>query len=137
MKLDIVESPCIGRCSTTYGGDECRGCFRTVEQIRDWFQLPNDQLIEIQKQRFLKIETIAAEHAQVDDLDALERALEKYHVRYYADAPALVQVVDILRGRNGVIDGFVEDGFSPLQAGISSADLFNKIETALRNSVDI
>lgn len=28
--------PCIGRCTTTTGDHICKGCGRTVEEIRDW-----------------------------------------------------------------------------------------------------
>ena len=28
--------PCRGRCSHNVGGDICRGCGRTVEEVRDW-----------------------------------------------------------------------------------------------------
>lgn len=28
--------PCRGRCSHNVGDDICRGCGRTVEEVRDW-----------------------------------------------------------------------------------------------------
>lgn len=28
--------PCVGECTTTTGDTVCRGCGRTVEEIRDW-----------------------------------------------------------------------------------------------------
>jgi hypothetical protein len=30
------ESPCVGRCSTTYGDDVCKGCGRTFEEVINW-----------------------------------------------------------------------------------------------------
>lgn len=28
--------PCVGRCSLSFGGDLCRGCGRTIDEVRDW-----------------------------------------------------------------------------------------------------
>lgn len=32
----LSDSPCIGRCSTTWGDIVCQGCGRTEIEIRDW-----------------------------------------------------------------------------------------------------
>jgi predicted Fe-S protein YdhL (DUF1289 family) len=32
----LADSPCIGRCSTTYGDEICQGCGRSNKQIREW-----------------------------------------------------------------------------------------------------
>jgi predicted Fe-S protein YdhL (DUF1289 family) len=35
--VSLSQNPCTGVCSTTYGVDEqCAGCGRTLEEIRDW-----------------------------------------------------------------------------------------------------
>ena len=35
--VSLSQNPCTGVCSTTYGLDEqCSGCGRTLEEIRDW-----------------------------------------------------------------------------------------------------
>ena len=35
--VSLAQNPCTGVCSTTYGADEqCAGCGRTLEEIRDW-----------------------------------------------------------------------------------------------------
>ena len=37
----LDDTPCIGICSATQWGDAiCKGCGRTVTEIRDWNQLP-------------------------------------------------------------------------------------------------
>jgi len=30
------DSPCVGRCSTAYGDEICRGCGRTFEEVINW-----------------------------------------------------------------------------------------------------
>ena len=35
--VSLSQNPCTGVCTTTYGlGEQCAGCGRTLEQIRDW-----------------------------------------------------------------------------------------------------
>ena len=44
---DAAANPCRGVCSTATGDYVCRGCGRTVDEIRDWNTLTRDQKIEI------------------------------------------------------------------------------------------
>ena len=43
--LSLAASPCVGVCSTSVmpDDDRCKGCGRTVEEIRDWLILPDFQ----------------------------------------------------------------------------------------------
>ena len=36
-------TPCVSKCSTSTGDKICRGCGRTVEQIRDWHSYSDDK----------------------------------------------------------------------------------------------
>ena len=36
LERDAACNPCVGVCSTTTGDAVCRGCGRTVDEIRDW-----------------------------------------------------------------------------------------------------
>lgn len=40
-------SPCEGKCSLGLGGDICRGCGRTIEEVRDWNTLTDCEKIEV------------------------------------------------------------------------------------------
>ena len=40
-------SPCIGRCSHNVGDDICKGCGRTIPEVRDWNQYSSEQKIEV------------------------------------------------------------------------------------------
>ncbi|ENW48658.1 hypothetical protein F917_02530 [Acinetobacter baumannii NIPH 67] len=35
-KMKLLKTPCIGKCSTTFGDDVCRGCRRFSEEIIQW-----------------------------------------------------------------------------------------------------
>lgn len=42
-------SPCIGRCSHNVGDYVCKGCGRTVEEVRDWNTLSPAEKIAVKE----------------------------------------------------------------------------------------
>ena len=42
-----MKTPCIGVCSTSLGDDVCRGCGRTLEEIRDWAAMTDEGREEV------------------------------------------------------------------------------------------
>lgn len=51
---DEIDSPCIGVCSIDESTGFCHGCYRTVEEIKAWWNMsPTDQkqLLEELEQR--------------------------------------------------------------------------------------
>lgn len=41
--MKFKRSPCVGLCSTTYGDDICRGCYRTRHEVVEWNRLTDEQ----------------------------------------------------------------------------------------------
>ena len=42
-------SPCVGRCSHNVGDEICRGCGRSIPEVRDWNQYSSEKKIEIKR----------------------------------------------------------------------------------------
>ena len=38
-----IQSPCIGVCSMDDSTGFCQGCYRSMDEIRDWWDLDNAQ----------------------------------------------------------------------------------------------
>lgn len=38
-----IQSPCIGVCSMNENTGYCYGCYRTIEEIQQWWDLNNQQ----------------------------------------------------------------------------------------------
>lgn len=49
MRTTPTGSPCVGRCSLSFGGDFCRGCGRSVEEVRDWNTYSPEQKIAVKE----------------------------------------------------------------------------------------
>lgn len=41
--LSRPDTPCRGTCSHNVGDDICRGCLRTIEEVRDWPGMTREQ----------------------------------------------------------------------------------------------
>jgi hypothetical protein len=42
-RISSVQSPCVGICRLIPGTVVCEGCFRTVDEIRDWLAMSDDE----------------------------------------------------------------------------------------------
>ncbi len=54
VMIEEVQSPCIGVCSMNDATGYCHGCYRTVEEIKDWWDMnPSAQknLLEVLDER--------------------------------------------------------------------------------------
>jgi len=49
-----IPSPCIGVCAMNESSGLCEGCFRTIDEIRAWWDMDNDgkaQVMQVIEQR--------------------------------------------------------------------------------------
>lgn len=46
-KKNLVDTPCIGICSTSLGDEVCIGCGRTFDEVRLWNTLSDPEKIAI------------------------------------------------------------------------------------------
>lgn len=37
--IEDIVSPCIGVCSMNQESGQCEGCYRTIEEIREWWNM--------------------------------------------------------------------------------------------------
>ncbi|HEY0893387.1 MAG TPA: DUF1289 domain-containing protein [Cellvibrio sp.] len=58
MSEQEIASPCVGVCSMDEATGFCQGCFRTLEEIRQWWDMDNATKTEV-------IKTAAAREAAV------------------------------------------------------------------------
>lgn len=50
MSEQEIQSPCVGVCSMDEATGFCQGCFRTIEEIRQWWDLDQSAKAEVIKQ---------------------------------------------------------------------------------------
>jgi predicted Fe-S protein YdhL (DUF1289 family) len=45
--MQEIQSPCIGICAMNEVSGLCAGCFRTIEEIAQWWDMTNTQRSEV------------------------------------------------------------------------------------------
>ncbi|HWU33864.1 MAG TPA: DUF1289 domain-containing protein [Methylovorus sp.] len=45
----VVSSPCIGVCAMNEETGLCEGCFRTIDEIREWWDMSSQQRHEVKE----------------------------------------------------------------------------------------
>ena len=43
MGIEDIVSPCIGVCAINDNNGFCHGCYRTVEEIREWWNMTDEE----------------------------------------------------------------------------------------------
>ena len=43
MGIEDIVSPCIGVCAINDSNGFCQGCYRTVEEIREWWNMTDEE----------------------------------------------------------------------------------------------
>jgi predicted Fe-S protein YdhL (DUF1289 family) len=43
MGIEDIVSPCIGVCAMNDSNGLCHGCYRTVEEIREWWNMTDEE----------------------------------------------------------------------------------------------
>ncbi|AGN79171.1 DUF1289 domain-containing protein [Pseudomonas putida] len=68
MLNQLINTPCVGRCSTVFGDRVCRGCHRFQQEVIDWNVYPG----EVKENIWARLEAmvIAAMTTRVDVIDS-------------------------------------------------------------------
>lgn len=80
----IIDTPCIGICSTVFGDTYCRGCKRHFKEIIEWNTYTPQQKQEIFSRLSKTQSKIVQEFLVITDAEILLQQLHTHHIRYYA-----------------------------------------------------
>ena len=61
--FEPIQSPCVGVCTMNESTGFCQGCYRTIEEIRQWGDMASDQ----KSQLLTELEQRQIELASFDD----------------------------------------------------------------------
>ncbi len=76
-----TETPCIGICSTIYGDEICRGCFRTYQDIIDWNIYPDTTKLAILDSLNAQAVAILKERIEIINLELLKAKCNQFKVK--------------------------------------------------------
>jgi len=73
-------SPCIGFCSTTYGDDICRGCYREVKEVLQWRELALENKADYYEQVAYYAESFLKDKVTIIDPNLFEDLCKRYKI---------------------------------------------------------
>ena len=92
-----IRTPCIGICSTTYGGDVCRGCKRFAHEVIDWNKYSEDQK-QLVWDRLSRLATeVVSPRLAIFDIELMSQTLRSLGVRYHVDQSPAFGAMELLR----------------------------------------
>lgn len=77
---DLIASPCVGFCSTTYGDDYCKGCYRHFQEVIHWESLASEKKRSFYQKIAPIVENILGKSIEIVDQELFEQACSYYRV---------------------------------------------------------
>ena len=76
-----LETPCVGICSTIYGDDICRGCFRSLTEITYWNAYTKAQKSVVLSRLNTHITAIVASKLEITSTQVLQQKCQQHHIK--------------------------------------------------------
>ena len=97
MNAQRIRTPCIGICSTTYGGDVCRGCKRFAHEVIDWNRYSEEQKQLVWDRLTKLVIEVVTPRLAIHDIDLMSLTLRSLGVRYHLDQAPEFGALELLR----------------------------------------
>jgi predicted Fe-S protein YdhL (DUF1289 family) len=97
MDKSVIDTPCIGICSTVYGDVVCRGCKRFYREIIDWNGFDHSQKHAVYQRLSTLMSQVVMRFLRVLDDDLLKQQLKNHSIRFHSTDDALCWAHHLLR----------------------------------------
>lgn len=108
----MIETPCIGICSTVYGDDVCRGCKRRFDEVIHWNGLDDNARGDIWKRLNQQASQAIEGLVVISDEALLQQALDQYQIRLTPHHESAFKVCLLLKQAADQIDDLSACGLS-------------------------
>lgn len=107
----IIDTPCIGICSTVYGDDFCRGCKRHSDEVIAWNQYSASQKYDVYIRLNHLIETVLVNYIEITNLELIKHYVNFYKVRLRPEQGSYSLLFSLLYWEYAKIDLSQDYGF--------------------------
>ena len=80
MPLFEIETPCVGCCSTVFGEQVCRGCYRYATEVLAWSHLSLAEQSLVMQRIVDDLSRAMAMYLVVENADLLEQQRQKHNI---------------------------------------------------------
>ena len=133
MPLNVLDTPCVGICSTVYGDEVCRGCKRHYDEIIEW----NSYDVVKKQSVFHRLEddivAVMRDEVEIVDQRRLQQQLDRLRIRYWPEQAPLCWAYYLLRAEYQHIDDVSEYGikFTDISIPHNLHEFYQALESKL------
>jgi predicted Fe-S protein YdhL (DUF1289 family) len=126
----VIDTPCIGICSSVYGDPICRGCKRSAVEVIDWNRYTPGEKEVIYQRLHGQIENILLRYIDILDESVLQEKITQLNIRLHPRAKREEQAFHLLRLGAKKIKDIRSYGLAikPEFANLPLMVLFNQID---------
>jgi predicted Fe-S protein YdhL (DUF1289 family) len=129
--MSRIRTPCIGICSTTYGGDVCRGCRRFAHEVIGWNSYSEEQKQLVWARLEHLVEEVAGAQLTVFDAGLLAQTLRALGVRFHEDRTPLFGALELLRALGSQRVDLGRFGVTALQERGTPGELYRELSAEM------
>ncbi len=125
-----LDTPCVGICSTIYGDDICRGCFRSCQDVIDWNTYQDSKKRAILQALNQGIVAVLQDKMDITDVDLLHKKCTQFQVKIHPDWHPLTWAHALMREGIHRIHNLNKYGIrvKPAYATLRLPDLIERID---------
>ena len=96
------KTPCIGFCSTTYGDDVCRGCYRNFDDVIQWTSLNQETKNSFYQQMSIDADSFLNDKVSIIDQNLFKSLCDQLnlvHLESWSDSYRILRLLQKARLR--------------------------------------
>lgn len=126
----LIDTPCIGICSSVYGDAICRGCKRRAQEVIDWNRYTLTEKLAIYQRLQSQIAFVLEKYIDIIDTEVLQQKIIQLNIRLHPHATYAEQAFHLLRLGAQKINNLNAYGLAikPGYADVALKILFNQID---------
>ena len=93
----MIQTPCVGICSTVYGDMVCRGCKRFAYEVIAWNSYTSEQKNIVWLRLDHLLQQVLEPKVRVMDAELIQLSLKTHGIRFRSNRPAICLSWELLR----------------------------------------
>lgn len=93
----VIDTPCVGICSSVYGDLICRGCKRTAMEVIEWNRYDSAKKIIVYQRLHEQISQVFDRYIDILDEQLIHEKIIKLNIRLHASATPIEKAFHLLR----------------------------------------
>jgi predicted Fe-S protein YdhL (DUF1289 family) len=93
----LIDTPCIGVCSTVYGDTVCRGCKRFYREVISWNTFNDEAKQQVYERLSSLMSQVLSQFLDITNTELLQQQLQQHSIRYNRTDDAFAWAHHLLR----------------------------------------